>query len=356
MEQRASVFRRNPKTTRLVLLVAVLVVVELTAGAARKALNRRILGIEKTYRVRSEVYHHGLLPKRVVSNAVWGTRTYSIITNSLGFRDASTREVPLSTSTHRIVFIGDSFTEGIGVSFQDSYVGRISTALKERNIEVLNAAVASYSPSLYVAKIRHLLEVADLKFNELFVSIDISDPSDDIGYHRTGTYYTDTPPAPKRVGQQIKDLISDNTVVTHAILKTAKDLIEPPRETEHWRSRWTDERGYLNHHTLGLELNSKNMDELAALVAAKGIRLTVAVYPHPRQIRAGRLDSPAVTHWKRWSAEHHVDFIDLFPRFINGSDWKEVVDTYFIPGDIHVNEKGHEIFAAAFLDHIGKRQ
>lgn len=356
MEKRESVFTRNPNKTKLVVIMAAILVIDPTAGALRKHLHQRVVAVERSYRVKSDIYDHGLAPNRLIPDAVWGKRRYELVTNSLGFKDATARDIPLKTSNYRIVFIGDSFTEGIGVVYRDTYVGRIAAALKEQRIDVLNAAVASYSPKLYLAKVRHLVENVGLGFDELFVSIDISDPSDDIAYHRIGKYYTDRPPAPKDYVQQAKDFISENTVLTHFFLKLTKDLLEPPRDAEHWRSRWTDEGGYLNHHTLGLELNAKNMDELAALLSQKGIRLTVAVYPHPRQIKAGRLDSLAVTYWRQWASEHNAGFVDLFPRFIDGRDWQEVVDTYFIPGDIHVNEKGHEVFAAAFLDHIGRRQ
>ena len=356
MQKRESVFRRHPTTTRFAVVAVAVLIIDPTAGLLRKHLQREVQAVERSYRVKSDFYDHGLAPKQVIPNAVWGSRRYELATNSLGFKDATPRNVSLKTTSRRIVFIGDSFTEGIGVPYDATYVGRIAAALKHQEIEVLNAAVASYSPKLYVAKIRHLIEKVGLTFDELFVSIDISDPSDDIAYHRIGKYYTDRPPARRSFDQHVKDFISENTVLTHFFLKLTKDLIEPPRETEHWRSRWTDEGGYLNHHTLGLELNSTNMNELDALLSRNGIRLTIAVYPHPRQIKAGLRDSLAVTHWREWASEHNAGFVNLFPRFIDHRDWRDVIDTYFMPGDIHVNEKGHEVFAAAFLDHIGRRQ
>jgi hypothetical protein len=354
MDVRDSIFQRHPNKTRFFVVATAILLIDPTAGAVRKHLHERVVAAEKTYRIKSDLYDHGLAPNRVV-NAAWGSHRYVLVTNSLGFKDFTTREVPMTVPDYRIVFIGDSFTEGIGFAYADTYVGLVAAGLKDRKIDVLNAAVASYSPKLYLAKVRYLIEDVGLRFNELIVSLDMSDPSDDIAYHRIGKYYTDRPPAPKSSVQQVKDFISENTVLTHFVLKTAKDIVEPPRETEHWRSRWTDERGYLNHHTLGLELNSRNMDELAALLSRHGIRLTVAVYPHPRQVKAGRLDSPAVTHWQQWASRHNAGFVDVFPRFIDGRDWREVVDAYYIPGDIHVNEKGHQVFARAFLDYIRSR-
>ena len=41
--------------------------------------------------------------------------------------------------TKRIMFIGDSFTEGIMLDWEDTFVGIISDSLKNKNVEVLNA-------------------------------------------------------------------------------------------------------------------------------------------------------------------------------------------------------------------------
>ena len=89
---------------------------------------------------------------------VWGYEKYKIFTNNLGFKDISNRQVEFKNKN--ILFIGDSFTEGVGIEYKDTYVGIIDRKLKERNknIEVLNAGVQSYSTSIYLSKIYHLIE------------------------------------------------------------------------------------------------------------------------------------------------------------------------------------------------------
>jgi len=61
-------------------------------------------------------------------------------------RDASTRDVPLVADRKRVVFIGESSTEGT----EETFVGRFARAFPE--LDVLNAAVFSYSPSIYYKK------------------------------------------------------------------------------------------------------------------------------------------------------------------------------------------------------------
>ncbi|HEX3495974.1 MAG TPA: SGNH/GDSL hydrolase family protein, partial [Methylocella sp.] len=77
--------------------------------------------------IRDPVYHHTLRPKFDGFDK-WGTKFFPVLTNSLGFRDASTRDVPLMADRKRIVFIGDSFTEGLGVTYQETFVGKFAAA------------------------------------------------------------------------------------------------------------------------------------------------------------------------------------------------------------------------------------
>ena len=75
--------------------------------------------------------------------------------------------------------MGDSFTEGGLLDYTDTFVGRIDSDLGEKKIEVLNAGVSSYSPIIYWRKIKYLIEDMKLKFDEVVVFIDISDPYDE---------------------------------------------------------------------------------------------------------------------------------------------------------------------------------
>jgi hypothetical protein len=104
----------------------------------------------------------------------------------------------------------------------------------------------------------------------------------------------------------------------------------------------------------GLELAREDMDRLRGLLRPRGIRLTVAVYPWPDQIRHHDLHSKQVEFWGRWAAANGAGFIDYFPRFIVGASAREVLDRYFIPGDVHWNEEGHRLIAEGFLEYYDR--
>ena len=60
-----------------------------------------------------------------------GGTVYSISTNSLGFKDKTNRQISLKTDKKRLVFIGDSFTEGLGLIYEKTFVGLIDETLKK---------------------------------------------------------------------------------------------------------------------------------------------------------------------------------------------------------------------------------
>ena len=83
----------------------------------------------------------------------WGKNNVEIYSNNLGFKSPKNQNVRLKKGDKkRIVFIGDSFTEGIGMKYEDSFVG-VFDSLNNAKYEVINMGVASYAPSAYLKKL-----------------------------------------------------------------------------------------------------------------------------------------------------------------------------------------------------------
>jgi len=95
----------------------------------------------RLYRQLSPICHHELKPN-AAAWASWGPYRYRIYTNSLGFKDAAVREVPLASDAWRVVLMGDSFTEGLGYAYEDTFAGILHARLAPRGIDVLNAGVS----------------------------------------------------------------------------------------------------------------------------------------------------------------------------------------------------------------------
>src|SRR3954454_19888139 len=100
-----SVFQRHPGLTLGFTIRALLLPLNLVTAR---------MFIEQSPGEYSPFYHHGL-KKHFKGVTGWGPLRIRMFTNSLGFKDKLTRDVPLAPNRRRIVFIGDSFTEGVGI-------------------------------------------------------------------------------------------------------------------------------------------------------------------------------------------------------------------------------------------------
>ncbi len=328
---------------------------------------------ERVYRVPADEYHHDLKPNFSTDTARWGAN-YPVRTDSLGFRDLEVREVPLAARGRRILVIGDSFTEGVGVPYAETFVGRIAAALGP-GTEVLNAAVMSYAPCIYYRKVKHLIEERGLGFDELIVAVDVGDAEDEARIYEL----VDDEVRVRGFKERAQELVKGNSILLFTFLDycmrepigsldapPAIDLDAPEAAIEAAlrkrgsvgvrRSRWPhDERLDREYGEEGVRLMIAHMDRLLALVKAKGIPLSMVVYPWPDQIVAGEKDCKHVRVWRDWCREKGVRFIDSFPRFEVGAPWRrrvEILDACYIPGDVHLSAEGHRRIADAMLEAV----
>jgi len=114
---------------------------------------------------------------------------------------------------------------------------------------------------------------------------------------------------------------------------------------------WTfDDKEYREYGIKGLDIASKAMSKLRRLLAERGIRMTVVVYPWPDQVAQKDLDSLQVRFWREWTDKNNAGFVNLFPNFIDDRPAEDLYKTYYIPYDNHFNELGHQRIAARFLE------
>jgi len=313
-----------------------------------------------TYREASPVFHHGLSKNQNVDTATWGPITYRLRTNALGFKDSLVRDVPLQTNDYRILLMGDSFTEGIGLPYANTFSGIIGKNLGSQNIDVLNGAAVSYSPIIYWRKTKYLLETVGLKFDELLVFLDISDVRDE-----AESYYLD------KQGNVQSRLFEDRSTrkkilnrikkkkIINSLSRYLAVLIDSSTTPAWETGRWTiDPTLFSKYGRPGLAQMTRYMDQLRLLLAQHKIKLTVAVYPWPVQIREKDLNSIQATYWGNWCRQHDIEFIDYFPVFIDAEQGnpQHVIDRFFIPGDAHWNHEGHELIAQEFCQRFSKRR
>ena len=324
-------------------------------------------------RIPSNIFHHTLNKNVnvVEENGRFGQTR--LITNSIGFRDKEVRKIAKETSKYRIVFIGDSFTEGILLNYEETFIGIIDKKLSNYNIEVLNAGVVSYSPSIYYAKIKYFLE-KNFKFDELIVYIDISDIEDEAKKDLlkiAKKYDSD-----KLIIYNSKFIVflKKNFVISYTLLNFISDKTSyylnslnnynEKKENEfilsivsgktHKTEIWTINKELYSKYQNGVKKSLKYMKLLKDLCDKNNIKLTIAVYPRFTQIYHNDLDSIQVKIWNKFSQENSINFINYFPHFIaNGLSLEQrmkVIKKYFIPFDHHHNKEGAQLIAHIFLE------
>jgi hypothetical protein len=367
-------FARHPVLTLGLTVLVAVVALDFAAGALVRALGQstswqRAVQGSQNYRRPDPILHHTLIPSVDYDRAEWGGQRYRFCTNSLGFRDKSTREVPLTPAGERLVVIGDSFLEGIGIAYEQTAAGLLDARFAARGVEVLNASVASYSPIHYLRKTRHLLEDVGLRFDRLVVFVDVSDIDDEANsyaFDAQGNVVTVAGGWAARRWEQrqlqaerwnLGDFVSTHTVLLGAARELKSRLRGEEQPVRDWREAlgerralWTfDDEQYREYGAEGLRIAVEHMTELRRLLAAHGLALTVVVYPWPDQLMQRDQDSRQVHAWRDWSAQQDSQFINLFPAFFDGGDPEQTIPLRFITGDVHWNAVGHALVADVFF-------
>ncbi len=358
-------FEHNAKKVLTIIVALFVVICDIFSGA---------FFLEKTEGVRNIYYHHDL-KKNFSGQVKWGHDIHPFSTNSFGFKDKENRKIPLHPDKFRCVLIGDSFSEGVGYDFPDTFAG-ITDRKSNGKFEFLNAAVKSYSPKLYYLKIKHLLEVQGLKFDHLFAFIDISDIQDEIVYesfipappHSPASFLYNIDIYLKSHSFLYKKIINNNVfrlldkfIASHRT-EDAEDEASVPlmlsmksffENYANERPKWTSDIAiYEKWGQRGVQLAQSHMARLVKLCNKHRIGVTIAVYPWPFQIKNKELNSRQVELWRKFADQEGVHFLNYFPGFINSNSPEKIIKTFFIPGDVHWNEKGHEFIADLLWRHL----
>jgi len=329
------------------------------------------------FRVRNSIYHHGLTPYSS-SKAVWGPIIYPFYTNSLSFRDLKVRDVPLKKSKNkRILILGDSHSEGVGVEYRYTFAGRLQELGEQFDVEILNASAVSYSPKIHFLKGDYLLNTMGLEVDEIWVVIDISDLQNEIAY----AGFESSKPKGISVGlywlsrylkynsfswYSISSIMDyrDLNLFNEAMLGFQRDLHRLPSRTSlelykeffrhmkdehllrdpnfHGVSQWIYDPNLRELADQGLELGMDNIAKLINICRDKNIQMRLSVHPWQTQVLKGDTTDYYVDLWRNFCETNNIDFINLYPLFINHENSLWVVKTCYIEGDNHWNELGHE--------------
>ncbi len=291
-------------------------------------------------------HHHDLVPNRELTR-VWGRVRYPWRTDGFGFRTGTCAPGAPEAGWEAIFVVGDSFTEALGSSYEQSFVGLMACDAAKQGKAVYNLGVASYSPAIYHRKIRAAARLLGIKPAEIFIFLDLSDIDDDANIYRDGdggaTSVTGwagwTIP-----WDEVGLFFVNNLAVVHLVHDLAvASSFNRKMSFGRARARWTFDPVLLESWgRRGLEVAGGNLDKVVALCRDWKCRVTLVVYPWPDNVAAGDRDSLQVRHWHAWAAARGVRFVDGFaPFFREPAD--VAIGKYYIAGDVHFTEAGNRL-------------
>ncbi len=121
--------------------------------------------------------HYYELKKNCISKYRFKNRfpITKIITDELGQRIGK-NSLPKDKNKKNIFLFGDSFTYGVGLNYENTYAGLIANKKKDYNI--YNFAVGSYSPSVYLYKLKEFINNKIFP-DKIIVFLDLTDVFDE---------------------------------------------------------------------------------------------------------------------------------------------------------------------------------
>jgi hypothetical protein len=286
----------------------------------------------------------------------------------------------MKSKVRRVLLMGDSFTEAVGMSFEQSFAGLLYQAGGDRldRIDFLNAGVQSYSPVIYYKKIKFLLRQG-LQFDEVVVFSDMSDVLDE-----AKTYFCiDEDPRylaycdpkdiirPPDVVHRLKRHLQNNFVVTDefffmikrelrrlrgkdvSLAIPSKDELKDEVLYKSKKILWDREEPVdamvdAKYAPLGIEggiaRSLQNMQKLSDLLGERGIPLTIVVYPWPVHLAHNYRESRQVAIWQDFCVKNCKRFINLFPTlFVEKRAHEDWYEQLFIEGDVHFSAEGNKV-------------
>ncbi len=297
----------------------------------------------------------------------WNT---AVVTNGLGLREVDIE--PKRRGTTRILVLGDSYTFGYGVEAAEAYPQVLGALVRgtEPPVEVINAGIPSYSPTLEVLWLRGV--GLALSPDLVVLGFDMSDFQDDLFLEPLVEWGEDGEPVrvrpsprPGRLARGYKSLLLVRmarfaTESAYRRLASGEEFDAPQaRELVHNRFALTrddvpeEEAGPHYRRTFGW------LDRMRTLLAEHQVRFLVFTYPYGHQVAtdewdSGRLhygfargkvysDEPA-RRLAAWAAQRQVPYLDLFPAFRTAAD-----GTYYFAEDGHFTPKAHRLVAESLL-------
>lgn len=305
----------------------------------------RLTGVMQTYPERADGKYFSISQQEKLDSWYWVHTPNTSITNQkkefVFYREVnsigiSEQEIQNEKgSKFRILAIGDSFTEGVGTSYEDSWVKQMETRWKQKNVQTINAGIGGSDPVYEFALYRDKL--IDLKPDVVILTINSSDITDVAGrggfdrFHEDGTAGKESP--------SWEWIYASNhlfRMILHGFFGYNSSLVKGVRSEE--------------SRLKSTEILKEVVSRFEKLTAENDTKLLVVIHPSIQEFNNGKyVPFLGQTELIKHLEKEKISFIDTSPSFEKkGKD----INKYYYPIDSHFNNKGYALFGETVYQKI----
>jgi hypothetical protein len=254
---------------------------------------------------------------------------------------AGQRTVVAKDKTNSIIFLGDSFTEGNQVEYEETFVSKVGSSL---GVGVLNMGVSSYSPLIYLLQIEK--EILKSAPNLIVMQIFSNDFASDTFYSRAAQYSEGV--VVNVDGGRNDALIS---FLRHfyvvRFLRKSQLLILHLISNKPTQSAFDVEQ---NVESIDFQLTVSLIQEAAAKLHKANKKLLVFMIPS-KSLSLQGICCDGDLLYSDFTGElerRGIAVLDVRPYFSRYPNQQEL----FFQKDIHLTSEGHTVVAQALLDEL----
>jgi hypothetical protein len=276
-----------------------------------------------------------------------GESPFRVRTDAEGFRIAL--QGPPRSELSEVLVLGDSFTFGQGVSYEDSFVGLLNETQTRRYV---NTGVGGYGPVQYEALFRHLVERSGHRPGAVLVVTFMGNDFQDCVWNKNRPVVDGIVGGEVSLRSWVKRNFHLYRLVSSAYHQLAprRRIDRYPREMLYRPEAWQEDELLVSARPK----YDQAFQSLSAQAEGLGIPILVAISPTREAVDALRGEHelagdprlPA-TYAKRAFARHGISTIDLTPIFVT----HDSRDTY-LQFDGHLTPFGHRLVADAVADQL----
>jgi len=295
------------------------------------------------------------------------------ITDEMGLRVG--KKSPQKSKEKKNIFIfGDSFTYGVGLEFEKTFVGLIEEK-KKKEYNVFNFGVGSYSPSVHLYKLKNILK-KNIIPEKIILFLDLTDVLDEAGrwdyddksnllklktnyvYKRSLTKEKFT----KRNFKLLTNLFSYINFYLREIKDKTKIKIQNERKIKtsiqgsftYTKKSLLNERFWKkNMFDYGIIKLEKRLSEIAKISKNINSDLFIVIYPWAETLEFGQDEFNWSEYVKKICIKNKCKLIDAIPNFKSyknqNINWSN--ELYFL-NDEHFNQKGALVLFNAVINNI----